>query len=145
MQGPLPDDVVERFQAKVDLGHGGEGCHEWLAGELFGIDERPYAPQRVAWWIEHGEPPPPLHAVRRACGNSLCVNPDHLVCSDTPSRFDPPRGSEHPRAKLTESVRAEIVARLDSGEIQQDLAAEYGVTQSLISRIYRRKAWTHAA
>ena len=52
------------------------------------------------------------------------------------------KGSAHGEAKLTDAAVLDIRARYRRGN-GLALAAEYGVSPSLISLIVRRKAWTH--
>ncbi len=47
----------------------------------------------------------------------------------------------HHSAKLTTAQVKEIRRRYANGEIQMDLADEYGVTQAAISNIVRAKSW----
>lgn len=55
-----------------------------------------------------------------------------------------PRGEDHEMAKLTEVQVREIRRRYAAGGIfQYTLAAEFGVAQTLISAIVRRKIWQH--
>ena len=60
-----------------------------------------------------------------------------------PARIKPaylPRGSAHKNSKLTE----EMVLRIRSdSRPQKIIAAEFGVTQSLISMVRTRKIWAH--
>ena len=53
------------------------------------------------------------------------------------------RGSRHGLAKLTEPDVIEIRRRAAAGEMQRDLAAHYGVSQSTVSRIIARGIWIH--
>lgn len=53
------------------------------------------------------------------------------------------RGSRHGLAKLTEKSVLEIRGRCKAGETQTALAREYGVTQSAIYALMKRKTWTH--
>jgi hypothetical protein len=52
-----------------------------------------------------------------------------------------PHGERNGRAKLTKANVEEIRHRLLSGETQVSLAAEFNVTQGLISHIKREAAW----
>jgi hypothetical protein len=52
-------------------------------------------------------------------------------------------GQEHPAAKLTETQAKEILARLEAGELQKDLADEYGVTPSCICHLAAGTSWPH--
>jgi hypothetical protein len=54
-----------------------------------------------------------------------------------------PRGTNHGKAKLTESLAREIRCRYASGETQDALAAEFGVSQTCVSVLIRRKTWRH--
>lgn len=61
--------------------------------------------------------------------------------------LEPPRpkarGAGHSQARLTEAQVLEIRARVASGERQRALAAEYGMSTTMLSLIVNRKAWTH--
>ena len=54
-------------------------------------------------------------------------------------------GSGHHAAKLNEEQVREIRKRLDSGERGTDLAAEFGVTKHMISKINCGHNWTHVS
>lgn len=51
------------------------------------------------------------------------------------------RGSQHPMAKLTDAVVAEIRRRLAAGDRGAALAREYGMSRSMISKIKLGQAW----
>jgi len=54
------------------------------------------------------------------------------------------RGENGPKAKLTEAQVREIRERHGSGSITyRALALEYGVHETSISQIVRRKTWAH--
>lgn len=52
-----------------------------------------------------------------------------------------PRGERAPMARLTEGDVRDVRERLSRGEPQKDIAARYGVTQPLISKIKHGRAW----
>lgn len=54
-------------------------------------------------------------------------------------------GREHPIAKLNERKILQIRRRAANGERGSILAKEYGVTQTLIIHIVKRKIWRHVA
>ena len=51
-------------------------------------------------------------------------------------------GERNPSAKLTYSLVETIKRRIDNGDVQADLAREYGVGNSTISRIKHGKSWS---
>ena len=54
------------------------------------------------------------------------------------------QGEKASNVKLTEGIVREIRTRYASGDVRQrQLAAEFGITQSMVWRISRRKAWLH--
>lgn len=53
------------------------------------------------------------------------------------------RGSNSTSAKLSESKVSAILRRLSSGELQKDLAREYGVAKGTISKIWIGETWTN--
>lgn len=96
------------------------------------------------------------------CGNSLCVNPDHLRTGDrqclaevknelgttspgnarTPEERVSFRGAAHGAAKLTDDAVLEIHRRLGLGESQASVARDMGVNRTTIHRIARNHRWT---
>ena len=108
-----------------------------------------------------GEPPSPTHEVRHLDGNHLNPRLDNLAWGTrkenaqdrtrhgrTPSGpkhgmyGSPQNGEANGFAKLNDnSVRA---IRLLAGQMSsRELASAFGVTQAVIWRIVRRKAWRH--
>lgn len=91
-----------------------------------------------------GEPPKKGIYVCHSCDNPLCVNPDHLF-PGTPlentqdmmrkSRGRWPNGSAHHKAKLTDDQIQEIM-NLKGQAKQKDVAKNFGVDQSHISRLW---------
>lgn len=53
------------------------------------------------------------------------------------------RGTGNAAAKLTETQVYEIRRRFDAGEVQQRIADDFGVRQTAVSSIGRRKSWSH--
>lgn len=75
--------LSERFWAKVNKT---EGCWLWTAvvgpdgyGRIYDASvDRPVASHRAAWFLAHGEWPPPGLFVCHHCDVKRCVRPDHL-------------------------------------------------------------------
>jgi hypothetical protein len=151
------DPAVDRFWAKVEKS---EGCWEWTAAryhrghgatKFAGKHDRAH---RVAWMLLRG-PIPPGMCVLHKCDNPPCCNPDHLyIGTKTDNHRDmhargrarPPRGERCGFAKLTEAqVRTirEIWASMPT--TLGHLARLYGVADTAVSRIIRRKRWRHVA
>jgi hypothetical protein len=136
----------------------------------FGIEGGNYRAPRIAWVIDNGRDIPDGKFVCHRCDNPACVNPNHLWlgthtanmrdksekgrCGATGARGDRngsrtkpesrPRGEASKRAILTEDQVRKIRAEYALGGVtQQSLADQYGVSQLTISRIIRRKIWSH--
>jgi hypothetical protein len=52
-------------------------------------------------------------------------------------------GTQHPFSKLTEAEVRAIRAQYAAGAVQRDLAEQFGICQSVVSRIIGRIAWSH--
>lgn len=125
---------------------------------------------RVSWVLAHGQiqNDGSYHGVCvcHKCDNRLCVNPDHLFLGThadnmrdmkikgrradgdrNGSRLHPervPRGESNGQAKLTTLQSIEIRSLYADGNIsQRKLAAQFGVSQTHIGRITRKKLWKH--
>jgi hypothetical protein len=87
---------------------------------------------------------PSGHVVRHSCDNPSCVNPDHLSVGsyadntrdmDDRGRRKQARGADLPQTKLSEGDVHAIRNGYANGDItQRQLAAQYGVSPSQISR-----------
>jgi hypothetical protein len=139
--------------------HQGSDCLPWpFAKNIDGyglvyLDGTQMIASRMMCILAHGAPSEPAFQAAHSCGNGHlgCVNPLHLRWA-TPSenqaeRIDhgtDSRGSGNGRAKLTEADVIEIREVFATGEFsKKEIAAECGVTPSLIGSIIKRKAWTH--
>lgn len=87
--------------------------------------------------------------VCHACDNPSCCNPEHLFIG-TPKQNQQDkmekgrgvfhRGEKRPNAKITEDIVISI--RADT-RLQKEIAEQYGLTQTTISDIKRRRSWAH--
>lgn len=117
----------------------GRGGPVWLA-------------HRISWTLHRGRIPVGLMVLHH-CDTPACINPDHLFLGDALANVrDMDRkgrgrrlgvvGSRQPTAKLTE---ADIPAIRSDPRTHCQIAAEYGVDSSLISRIKTRRRWRHVS
>lgn len=154
----VPLSTEERFWLKVDR-RGADECWPWLGSKQGGegrehgtfysaIDGRKVPAHRVAI-ILSGRPMPVGAWALHLCDNGTCVNPAHLYWGsvadnnrDTWERTRSP-GEGHHQAKLNEAAVLDIRRRRADGEEGRALAAEYGISESQVSNIVHRKAWTH--
>jgi hypothetical protein len=151
----------ERFDRKVD--RSGE-CWVWTgAHDSFGHGRltRNYVnvgAHRVAWERSNGPIPEGMCVLHR-CDNPPCVRPDHLFLGTKRDnsrdmiakgrgrgQFRDNAGEKHPRAKLTNAAVIEIRARYAVGGVTQDqLAAEFGVSQRAVLFVLQGKHWRNVA
>lgn len=162
---PSRPTLEERFWSKVDKSGGIEACWWWTSTRNedgyghFGIGKKCEKAHRVAWWLVNSPIPEGMQVLHR-CDSPSCVNPKHLflgynsdnvadkVAKGRQAKGDAIalklQGEKGGRAKLTEPIVLAIRKEWRSKRTPQDmLARRYGVTQSLISHIVRRKTWTH--
>lgn len=138
----------------------GYGCASW-SGKWFRA-------HRLCWQEARGPIPAGMLVCHR-CDTPACIEPSHLwlgsnaentadrdakhrtsrgVTHAESFRESPdwlqnhPRGSCHRNAKLTEKA---VDAIRKDGRSQRQIAAAYGVSQTTISLIKRRKQWSHVS
>lgn len=104
----------------------------------------------IAWELANRMELPKGMIVRHTCDNRRCCNPAHLLLgtkaensADMVERQRQSRGVDRHNAKLTEDDVREIRRRYASGETQKAIAQDYGMEQTNISFIVRRKTWAH--
>ncbi len=126
------------------------GCWLWLGplhpdgyGVSSRLDQRAH---RTSFIISTGRTIPKGLLIRHTCDNPPCVNPAHLLLGTYQDNMDDKmRRGRHrnvPR-KLSETQEADVILRLRAGDLQKNVAADYGVSQQLISHIlhtYRAEA-----
>jgi len=141
--------IAERFWECVDktgdcwLWTGTLSTHGY---GLISIDSRWRLAPRIAWELYHGELPGKKHVLHR-CDNPRCVRDDHLFLGthqdnmkDKVKKRRHYYGEKHQNHILTESTVKIIRA---SALSNAELAMQYGVNASVISRVRAGKAWKH--
>jgi hypothetical protein len=156
---PVPQlDVkqVARFWSKVQS-QSDAVCWPWSASisvsgyGLFRINNRMISAHRLAYLLGNKEQPGPLHVLHR-CDTKRCCNPKHLFLGTNRDNIDDyaakglgqnlghnQTGERNGNARLTEN---DVRAIRAASDVQRIIAARYGITQVMVSRIKLRKAWS---
>ena len=148
--------IFDRFSMRVLKAE--NGCWNWQSGtdqdgyglfmgNVLGV--RFKRAHRFSWAYHNQKLIPPGMEILHSCDNPRCVNPEHLSLGTAlqnqrdkwaRGRGGAQQGESHWKCRLTEAQVREIRA---SKEPQDVLAARYGITQSGISGIIRRRSWAH--
>jgi hypothetical protein len=158
----ITPEIVRRFWEKVDVRSPDE-CWPWTGGVnadgygRFRVQCQLTSAHRLAYTLVHGTIPesntPGGSVIMHSCDNPRCVNPFHLdlgthrtnsVDRNNKGRAASRKGESHGRAKLTSADIVKIRKQYATGGVlQRELATQYGVVQTRISRIIRRESWSH--
>lgn len=114
---------------------------------------RPRRVHRVAWELTNRRPVPTDRVICHNCpdgDNPACFEPTHLWLgtvaennADKSVKGRAATGQRHSSAKLTPEQVITIRARVATGEVRRIIAADYGVSKSLIDRIANGLNWRH--
>lgn len=152
-----PKDI-QRFWSKLSI-RGANDCWLWQGAQnghgygKFWVKPHCFQAHRISWSIHYGNIPDGLH-VLHSCDQTDCCNPTHLFLGtnddnvqdrESKGRGKTPRlnGESISRAKFTSADVISIRNRCATGETQKEIAQEYGVYQSAISKIILRTTWKH--
>lgn len=154
--------TTARFWSKVSVQPSTKDCWEWQGALIrggYGNFRAPelgrranYGAHRIAYRLANGTFPPDGLVVRHKCDNPRCVNPFHLEPgTKADNSMDMvQRGRHVPRdqagekngaAKLTREKVEEIRRRSEAGETNVSIAASFGVTHQMISKIKKGYFW----
>jgi hypothetical protein len=147
------DRLPETFWQRVDSTAGDESCWPWKGSRRangYGrlrIHGRYELAHRMAFQFKFGVDPAGC-VIMHKCDNPCCCNPRHLTMGthtdNMRDRSEKGRAPLH-LAKLTYTQACEIFRRLQSGERGSDLAREFGVSQTAVSRIKTGQTWINPA
>jgi hypothetical protein len=139
------------------------GCWEWQGYKQNGYGKigigsrtdgtrRTTSTHRLSYELNFGEIPKGMEVCHK-CDNPCCIRPDHLFVGTRQDNIDdrerkgrnnPPFGSKHAQAKLTEeqviSIREE---RLCKNTPIKKLAKRYGVCKKTMQDLLKGKNWKH--
>lgn len=105
---------------------------------------------RAMCFLVRGNPPSQKHEAAHSCGNGHlgCVNPNHLRwatrsenLADRVEHYGGNRGARHGNSKLSTEVVRDILSRIRCGELQSEIASQFGVNQTTVSKIKRGVLW----
>jgi hypothetical protein len=129
------------------------GINEWGYGTIRFMDKTHLA-HRVAFFITHVIWPNPIGM--HTCDTPACVNPSHIIPGTDAENTRDAMIKGRLRCRHGEGVNTAVLSdeivnnirkeyiRGDGGEFGQcGLAKKYGVSQSTIGCIVRRKSWRH--
>ena len=138
-----------------------DSCWLWIGGKQgqgYGLisrrDTRLLA-HRFSWELHHGSIAEDMVVCHR-CDNPICVNPAHLFLGTQKDNVrDMMRKDRHDHDGL-ELGRGPHPVKLNAAKVrairtkyatgmhtQRELAAEYSVSSSTVSRIVRQQSWVH--
>lgn len=148
----MPTLSLKQRLDKWSIPEPNSGCHLWLAninhrgyGMLY-WEGKMHTAHRLAWISAHGKIDAGLHVCHR-CDVRACVNSDHLWLGtnaenmadrDRKGRGADRHGLRNGRAKLTPE---QVIAIRSDNRIHRLVAADYGVSKSLIGMIKAGQTW----
>ena len=153
------EEQIKRFKRRLVAKE--SGCLVWTGAKKptgYGnltIGKEWKSAHRVAWEINNGQIPDGL-VVMHVCDNPSCCNPLHLVLGTMRQNMhdmikkerhgffkNRAVGERNGKSKLAISDVKKIRKRLNNGETQSSIACDYGVSQTVISSIARKRTWRH--
>lgn len=131
------------------------GCWEWQGNRLpqgyglFWYKNKGHRANRVAWVLFRGKIPKGMFVCHR-CDNPPCVNPEHLwLGSNRENQIDarnkgllnPPKGENHPHAKLTKRDVWWIRSLAQSGTPPRLIIKKWHISAQTVCDIKANRTW----
>jgi predicted XRE-type DNA-binding protein len=151
----MPKSTLSDKDRFLQYVHKTENCWNWtgLLNEhgygRFWFCEKMCFSHRVSYILFKEEIPKNL-CILHSCDNPNCVNPAHLRTGtqsenmdDKVSRDRQAKGEENGRSKLKEIVVREIIELSNSGISQKEIANQFEINNSTVSKIINKKRWKH--
>lgn len=148
-QRPL---FIKRFWARVRIA-GPDDCWLWMGSMSHGygalrFKTKQWLAHRFAYEIVHGEGSAIGFDVLHTCDTPLCCNDRHHYLGtqtdnnkDRDARGRTAKGERHPRAKLTFDDVEKIRSLSCRGVSNTELARQFGIHNSGITRIIKGELW----
>lgn len=138
--------LSERLWSQVDIA-GPDECWVWkgAAGAYgsFSFKGTTYRSHRLSYELAHGPFPLALQVCHH-CDNPPCVNPAHLFLGTAKDNSDDKVRKGRQQSKLTREDVAAIRSACELAErTQGQIAADFGVSQSIVSLIALGRSWSH--
>ena len=150
----------ERIQSKIDYSADRKGHDLWIGsrsragyGEI-GVARRTRLAHRVIWELAYGPIPPGLFVCHH-CDIPACVKLEHLFLGThddnmrdaklkgrMKKKSPSPVGEQAPSAKLT-AAKVRQIRALEGQLTYKQIGDMFGVDQTNIGCIIRRRTWTH--
>jgi hypothetical protein len=137
--------------------HKTENCWNWT-GYLnergygqFDYNQKTCLAHRVSFILFKEAIPEGLF-ILHSCDNRKCVNPDHLRIGTNQENMNDKvargrqafmKGETNGRSKLKEIVVREIIELSNSGISQKEIANQFEINNSTVSKIINKKLWGH--
>lgn len=137
---PLIDRIMNKVVVDEDTGCWNSTYSKHRSGHaITSIMGKSCYVHREMWKIHNGDIPEGL-VVRHKCDNPACCNIDHLELGTVKDNsMDMLLRSKHGNTELNEEMVSSIY--LDT-RAQKVIAAEFGITQSQVSKIKRKENWS---
>jgi hypothetical protein len=127
-----------------------QGRRNWKGYGMISYAHKTYAAHRLSHEVHIGPVPADLF-VCHSCDNRACINPNHLFlgtpADNTQDMIDKgreARGERMSNSRLTSAQVTAIRAERAQGHATfRSLGKRYGVSESMIRKIVKRKAWAH--